>query len=367
MCIITLSSVSEPYQYLVKYLGEKANLDTLSCIDYDQDSCVWGLPLITFDWTFEKEKLQFTHMNIGAPVGTAMGVEWLKQLEIRGCIESIEELLLLAKQYYHKSKPDTVDIYMLHNNWWSLLSRSPKRNIDTIYLPHKNTILTDLKQFLDEEEDYLECGIPWKRNYLFSGPPGVGKTSLVFAMASMLDYGISIINFGPKMDDSVLLTAIAKLDKNKILILEDIDCLFVERKSNDTMKSSVSFSGLLNLLDGVIRRHGLITVMTSNHPERLDDALLRPGRIDKHILFEYMKEPEIKQMFKRIVKIKEDNIMLESKFIKNLGTTEVSPAMLQEFLFRHRNDENMLKHMDEINYHASKELKKNKATDIMFS
>ena len=73
--------------------------------------------------------------------------------------------------------------------------------------------------------------------------------------------------------------------KNSILLLEDIDSLFVERKANDSNKSLVSFSGILNVLDGMGRKSGLITFMTTNYKENLDKALIRPSRVDFQMNF----------------------------------------------------------------------------------
>ena len=136
------------------------------------------------------------------------------------------------------------------------------------------------------------------------------------------------------------MNALTKTEPNHILILEDIDCLFVERKSNDSSRSMVSFSGILNLLDGVVRKHGLITVMTTNHPERLDHALLRPGRVDQHIQFNYMKSNEVRQMFKKI--LPEKLHKEEDSFIKKTSKLSLSPAQLQEFLFKYRDEESIL-------------------------
>ena len=106
---------------------------------------------------------------------------------------------------------------------------------------------------MDSKEEYNTLGIPWKRNYLLEGPPGTGKTSLIFSLASEFNLEIFIINLGPKVDDSVFMTAVSNLPNNAILLLEDVDALFVDRKANDSNKSLV-FSGILNVLDGMARK-----------------------------------------------------------------------------------------------------------------
>ena len=64
-----------------------------------------------------------------------------------------------------------------------------------------------------------------------------------------------------------------------MLVLEDIDALFIERESTGA-SSSISFSGLLNAIDGPASQEGRMLFMTTNHPDRLDPALIRPGRVD---------------------------------------------------------------------------------------
>ena len=75
------------------------------------------------------------------------------------------------------------------------------------------------------------------------------------------------------MDDNNFMRAIRRLPRNSILVLEDIDVLFKERKENDGFKSSLSFSALLNTLDGLAFRQGMITFMTTNYLCNLDSAL----------------------------------------------------------------------------------------------
>ena len=113
---------------------------------------------------------------------------------------------------------------------------------------------------------------------------------MIFALASTFDLDIHIINLGPKVDDSVFMTAIAALPSKTILLLEDIDSLFVERKANDSNKSLVSFSGILNVLDGMARKNGLIIFLTTNFKENLDKALIRPSRVDFQMTFKNCKK-----------------------------------------------------------------------------
>ena len=234
---------------------------------------------------FRNEEIIIKFEEEGKPVGLYFSVEKYQNLSIQ--IENPEKKQILfdfmeeARKYYDKKLDNEILCKILKNGNWSTLSRLPKREMDTIYLDKnkKDRIFNDLKKFFEREQLYSEYGIPYKRNYLLEGVPGTGKSSLIFALASYFNMNIHIIHLGPKVDDCVFMSAINSLPNNTILLLEDIDALFVDRKANDVNKSMVSFSGILNVLDGVGRKNKLITFMTSNYKDRLDKALIRPGRL----------------------------------------------------------------------------------------
>lgn len=198
-----------------------------------------------------------------------------------------------------EDKKGEISIY-IYDEYWELLNRHKPRKINTVCLDGKeNEILEYVKKFQSPEikKKYHETGTPYKKNIMFEGYPGTGKTSLVFAIASELDCNIAIINFNKDMDDNNFMRAIRKLPRNCILVLEDIDVLFKERKENDGFKSSLSFSALLNTLDGLAFRQGMITFMTTNYLCNLDSALKRPGRVDKIVHFDLATEKQTKHIY----------------------------------------------------------------------
>tara|TARA_Y100000389_G_C17450346_1_gene514353 strand:+ start:1515 stop:2618 length:1104 start_codon:yes stop_codon:yes gene_type:complete len=336
------------YEYVNKFAVYLNDCGGYICSGYEVD----GNPIYMLPWgetkiMFEDNCLILVNLKIGPPVATASDIEQLAEISIYGEETTLTNFLIEAKKFCKKSEEDFIDISILRGSWWQKISNAPKRKMDTIYLSQKAEIILDVQKFLKSEDIYLEMGIPWKRNYLFSGPPGVGKTTLIFGLASLLNFGVCVINFSPKTDDAALINSLTKIESSHILILEDIDCLFVERRANDALRSSVSFSGILNLLDGIIRKHGLITVMTTNHPERLDPALLRPGRVDNHIKFDYMTIDCIKQMCQKILP-KSVNIAEEKEILKTAEKLKLSPAQLQEFLFKYREVDTLLPHLDEL-------------------
>ena len=138
---------------------------------------------------------------------------------------------------------------------------------------------------------------------------------------------IHIINLGPKVDDSTFMSAVSNLPNNTILLLEDIDALFVERKANDSNKSMVSFSGILNVLDGMAMKSGLVTFMTTNFVNRLDKALIRPSRVDLIVRFDDATKEQISQMFHKFFPEREDF----EKFYDKICYLKCSICAIQKF------------------------------------
>ena len=245
-----------------------------------------------------------------------------------------------------KEKTEIIS-YIFKTGYWQQLSKLPKRDTSTLHLPDSilQETLDDLQKFLNDKDKYLQYGIPYKRNYLFEGLPGTGKTSLIFVLASYFDMNIAIINFGLTIDDATFMKSVSKLPDDCLLVLEDIDALFVERKLGDSHKSMVSFSGILNTLDGLARRDKQITFLTTNYISKLDSALIRPGRIDKIITFSHSTLEQIHQFFLKFIPNQEKKWETFKKKIRYLKTTA---AILQSFFFKYMDCDNILDHIDDL-------------------
>ncbi|KAG6851251.1 hypothetical protein H0H93_011687 [Arthromyces matolae] len=141
----------------------------------------------------------------------------------------------------------------------------------------------DVKSFLSRRQWYADRGIPYRRGYLLHGPPGSGKTSFIQALAGSLSYDICILNLSERgLADDKLNHLLSNAPERSFVLIEDIDAAFNKRvqTTEDGYQSSVTFSGFLNALDGVASGEERIIFMTTNHLERLDPALIRPGRVD---------------------------------------------------------------------------------------
>jgi mitochondrial chaperone BCS1 len=188
-------------------------------------------------------------------------------------------------------------LYMYNDGWDYIEGYSP-RVLDSVVLEpgEKEHLVQDVAQFRRAKQRYERLGVPYHRGYLFYGPPGTGKTSLVSAVAAYFGLSIYTVNLADFSDRSLMI-AVNQVPRNSVLLFEDIDCMrgsqsrvkagpgveengAVATKENISTQTGVTLSGLLNVLDGFYAPTGVLFVMTTNHVEKLDLALLRPGRID---------------------------------------------------------------------------------------
>ena len=273
---------------------------------------------------------------------------------LKKCQNILDNFIKDSIKYYNENikikrkKNGRTGIYMFDEYVWDLLNSHPKRNIDTIHLDgEERKILKYLKSFKSESTRtrYESLGIPYKRNILFEGYPGTGKTSLIYALAGELDMDVCIINFNKDIDDNVFMRSLRKLKDDSILVFEDIDVLFKERKENDSMKSLITFSGLLNTLDGMAYREGLIVFMTTNYECNLDLALKRPGRIDRSLHFGFCNKNQVKEMYKKFYP---DYIDDYPRFWKEIKGLNFTTAMLQQYFIWHMDDDNIEELLENI-------------------
>jgi chaperone BCS1 len=184
---------------------------------------------------------------------------------------------------------------------WSFVHSAPPRDPASVILEEGlfEEIYQDMLEFKKAQDWYDSMGIPYRRGYLFHGDPGNGKTSFAITLAGKLRSDLGTINISNLSDDQRLIEAFHQADDRSIILLEDIDaCFSKERKPSDDNKG-VTFSGLLNAIDGVLSKPGRIVIMTTNHIERLDPALIRPGRADVHIEIKNPSHAQIEKMIRR--------------------------------------------------------------------
>ncbi|AES66639.2 putative ATPase, AAA-type, core, AAA-type ATPase domain-containing protein [Medicago truncatula] len=197
-------------------------------------------------------------------------------------------------------------------------------------------IMNDLDKFVSAREFYRRTGKAWKRGYLLYGPPGTGKSSLIAAMANYLNYDIYDLDLTNVEDNKSLKQLILDIPNRSILVIEDIDCNINlqnrEEEKEVNGDNKVTLSGLLNAVDGLWSCCGEehIIVFTTNHKDRLDPALLRPGRMDKHIHLSYCNFSAFKKLVINYLCITEHELF--EKIEQLLGQVQVTPAEIAEEL-----------------------------------
>eukprot|EP00891_Asterochloris_glomerata_P005785 jgi/Astpho2/5785/e_gw1.00080.123.1_t len=192
-----------------------------------------------------------------------------------------------------------------------------KKTWDTVVLDSnvKNRLVNDIDTFMRSEEWYQRMGVSWSRGLLLYGEPGCGKTSIIKAISYVHKLSLYYLALNEVYSDADLRRLFESIPPRAVLVLEDIDAMGKDivrprseedeedKKDSDAkekpwMRRGVTLSSLLNLMDGVTGAHGRITIMTTNHPEKIDSALLRAGRCDLKIKVGLCDEDGIRQLYK---------------------------------------------------------------------
>lgn len=248
-----------------------------------------------------------------------------KQETARALIEEARALALVHRQ-------TRTDIHVLFGDSFRRVESCDPRPLSSVFLQEGQIeeVLTDLKEFLGNKGWYLQRGIPWRRGYFLHGDPGSGKTSLIKALAGELRLDLYVINLGSRgLDDRGLQYALGNLPPGSIILLEDVDAAFKQRGKNRDVDNHLSFSGLLNALDGAASREGWIVFMTTNHVDKVDPALIRPGRADFHMEFTHATEYQASRMFHAFFGNGE---MQSAEFGKLVERRRMSMASVQQHL-----------------------------------
>jgi chaperone BCS1 len=253
---------------------------------------------------------------------------------------------------------------------------SDRKTFDSLFFDNKKEIIALINNFTNKTDKYSIEGYPNKLGFLLHGPPGCGKTTFIKALAHYTKRHIITVSLSKIKTNQELFDIMFDLSfkvtgqdfqtvfsfKDVIFIMEDIDAasnVVFQRKNetdiqieNDTvsdtnediigpvdsknllkniMKMSIctdklNLAGLLNVLDGVIDTEDRIVIMTSNFPDKIDTALIRPGRIDKIIELSYIKKDNIKNM----LELYYPNQFIDSSKLDIIEDKKITPASLEQ-------------------------------------
>ena len=264
-------------------------------------------------------------------------------------------------------------LYVYDEGWNCVEAYSPRLLESVILKPgEKEHLLQDLEKFRGSRERYRRLGVPYHRGYLLYGPPGTGKTSLVSALGAKCGMSLYVVNLAD-FTDRTLKTAINDVPENSIVLFEDIDCMKaghrreqyvalgdseragadrqpvargnVERTTSEQLLG-VTLSGLLNVLDGFFAPENVVFVMTTNHLEMLDPALLRPGRIDYRLFMGEASDRQRMELYRRFFPEATETEAIE---FAQAHSTETM-AEFQGLLLALEQEWNCLKSADELSH-----------------
>nr|GEW23195.1 AAA-ATPase ASD, mitochondrial-like [Tanacetum cinerariifolium] len=252
-------------------------------------------------------------------------------------------------------------LYTNNGSQWSHVVFEHPASFQTLAMDpfKKQEIIDDLTTFSKSEEFYNRIGRAWKRGYLLYGPPGTGKSTMIAAIANFLNYDIYDLELTAVKDNTELRRLLIETSSKSIIVIEDIDCSMdltgqrkndtkedeeesdrntnrskqpMKPKESDSSSSKVTLSGLLNFVDGLWSACGgdRLIVFTTNHVEKLDPALIRRGRMDKHIELSYCGFEAFKVLARNYLYL-EDHVLYD-KVRELLEETNMTPADVAENL-----------------------------------
>lgn len=270
----------------------------------------------------------------------------------------LHEFLVECAEEYEKNTNGFTKLFRadaLGDGRWQLAAQIKGRSLNTVVLNKEShdQIIHDMQQFLSPstKQFYTNLGIKHQRGYLLHGPPGCGKSSYVAALAHHFGLSLCILSLSSEsLSDDKIAKIMDSTPTRSIVVIEDVDAAFTEtrKKQQDTVKgNNLTFSGLLNALDGISSTPERILIMTTNHIDNLDEALIRAGRVDKKFLFDLFGKEEARRMFelffmmtatteKSIIETDKQLLTDRSLEFSQRITAPISGAILQNYLFERR-------------------------------
>lgn len=240
------------------------------------------------------------------------------QRNIKNIKDLIEKMLLYSAKESAK-------------NWHALVVMNETRNgiLRPVYIPnHKFRTFNDVfvpdeyeyilkstvDKFISNKDWYTKNNIPYHLGIMLYGPGGTGKSSLAQAIADYVKAELRVLP-GDRIEDlpDMLfgMGEVPSTDQYRVILIEDIDCGFKNMKllmdrdrfDNDNGNNGINnttkgFASILNSLDGLLAPFNVIYVFTTNHIEKLDPALIRPGRIDIKLNIDYLNKETFKKFCK---------------------------------------------------------------------
>ncbi|CAO3593044.1 unnamed protein product [Absidia cylindrospora] len=251
-----------------------------------------------------------------------------------------------ARYEYITQQAKWTRVCALHNNG------SPGLSTVALCPENEHRLLKDLDTFVNNKSFYKRVGFPFRRGYLLHGQPGTGKTSLVLAVASYLQLSLYFINLGYIRSDSELIQAFSTVPSNAIVVFEDVDTqsTVLHQRANRMTRSpkpdqqeetdGFNLSTFLSILDGHTLEEGIIFIMTTNHKELLDPAVIRPGRMDSHFDLTYATHYQMRRIFS-MAQLHDETLTLDDIYPdleKNIPEFAIPPSEVMQTMVLYRDN-----------------------------
>jgi len=303
---------------------------------------------------FQETPIKVLYQMIGEPVGTSYcGIKELYLLillvEKKGQHELLQKFCDYIITLSEKTEEDTFNVYSFHpdGQYWSKKITKAARPIESVILHPdvKRTLIEDIEEFLSPQarDWYKNHGIAYKRSYLLYGPPGSGKTSIIQAIAGKYKRNLCFVQpLSKEWTDDTFSACVQFAPRRALIVLEDIDAYFGKNRETLHEKCPLTFSGLLNALDGVSSTDGQLFILTTNFVEKLDEALIRSGRVDRKIQFPSVDPKLAGEMFLQFYHGEEaaaaEFVNQMAKLLNNPEQIKLCMADLQQHFILHRKD-----------------------------
>lgn len=273
----------------------------------------------------------------------------------------------IIKPIYGK-KTDDPEVTELSYPWSIALETS--KSFDNLFFDGKEELINRLDSFIRRDK-YKKLGLPETLGLLFHGEPGTGKTSCIKAIAKYLDMSIIVVPMSQiktkkRLEELFFSPRINTPQNKRIYVFEEIDCngwenivrdralvkeqeenddntstsfekegdgVMVEKKKANKDDDKLTLGGILEIIDGIVECPGRVIIMTTNHKESLDSALMRPGRIDMAIEFKKLRQCHIAEIYKKWY-----GVDLDEHHVEDIDNYKYTQAEVSQLLFKHESN-----------------------------
>ena len=298
--------------------------------------------------TFDDQRVDVEISKVDRVVGTQDGTAAAYELRIHASSErTLRRFILEGVERLQRSmeaRGNSIRVFVgTRSGYWRPGGALPKRDPKTVVLDDDamRTLMEVLRDFKSSESEYVEHGMPYKRVYCLYGPPGTGKTSAIFSICSHFGLSTAMLSGGLREEgfEEAVAQLVNGLPRKSAMLLEDIDGMLPSRKDKpaESDREAAILSTMLNVLDGNLRNHGMIVFMTTNHIEKLDPALVRPGRVDRMVRVGLATPRQAAELFALYFPGDAQGAQRFADLVR-ASQRGVAPAELNAMLFAYRKD-----------------------------